>query len=250
MQYFGGKARVGSKIVEYLNGIPHSTYYEPFVGGAWIMSRMATRKARIASDICVPIIALYKALQDGWEPPDYVSEEDYAWAKSDDAPLYFKAFAGFGCSFAGKWFGGYARGGHGADAKTAPRSLDKKFNPRNYAMNAKMSSLSKLGGLSDVSFFVADYNQLPLIAREDWLIYCDPPYAGTTGYAAAGKYDADNFWGRVRQWSTQCAVVVSEYKAPDDFKCVAEFTTRTDIRNKLGLLEPRMERLFRHESQI
>ena len=52
------------------------------------------------------------------------------------------------------------------------------------------------------------------------LIYCDPPYKGTTRYAT-GSFDHDKFWQWCRDMSDSGHIVfVSEYNAPDDFKCI------------------------------
>ena len=67
---------------------------------------------RCASDVNRPLITMYKALQDGWIPPSTVTEEMYAEYKGiQDAEDPLTAFIGIGCSFSGKWFGGYARSG-------------------------------------------------------------------------------------------------------------------------------------------
>ena len=123
MQYFGGKARLAPQIVTYLNSIRGSRHFhEPFVGGANIVSNMIG--CRFAYDLCQPLITMYNALQTGWVPPIKVSETDYNLLNERrDACDPMTAFAGFGCSFAGKYFGGYARDNTG----------------RNYASNAKNS---------------------------------------------------------------------------------------------------------------
>ena len=65
---------------------------------------------------------------------DNISEEEYKLAKTRKDHL--KAFVGFGCSFAGKYFGGYARGSE----------------ERNYCSNAKHSILKKHKTMQDVVF--------------------------------------------------------------------------------------------------
>lgn len=245
MRYFGGKARVGQRIADCINTVrcEGQTYWEPFVGGAWVMCRVKPVGPRLGSDICQPLIALYQELQDGWEPPMSVTEADYQAAKRGEVKPHVQAFIGFGCSFAGKWFGGFARGGHGADAPTAARSLRSKLD-RNYAANARNSLLKKSCGMADVRFSCIDYRQPPFEPK-GWLIYCDPPYAGTTGYSAAPPYNPSEFWEQCSRWAIDGnTVLVSEYKAPEDWTCVLEIPTKTDIRNGSNILEPRVERLF------
>ena len=196
---------------------------------------------KIASDACLPLVTLLKAVQSGWIPPEILSEDDYNWLKAIQDPYDpMTAFAGFGCSFAGKWFGGYARCKRGDNyAKNTGSSLRKQFG-RNYATNARNGLLKNVN--EDVIFLCADYRALN---PENALVYCDPPYAGTTGYSAIGKFDWNEFWDTMRVWSALGnTVLISEYTAPADFTCVMEIQTKTEIRTKTGR-EPRIERLFK-----
>ncbi len=157
----------------------------------------------ICSDACVPLIHLYQAVRNGWIPPVLLSEDEYAAARKlpDTDPL--KAFAGFGCSFGGKWFGGYARGGQQSYAGSASRSL-----------------LKVIPSLPCGDFVCASFlDQKPdARAAAGTLIYCDPPYEGTQGYSATGKFDHDKFWDLCIEWTRLGAEVwVSEYRAPEEF---------------------------------
>lgn len=233
MQYLGGKAKLGRRIAHAINAIrePGQPYWEPFCGSCWVT--MHIRGApRFASDGCPELIAMWQALQAGWEPPTVVSETMYYDAKGGKYPPHVRGFIGFGCSFGGKWFAGYARG-----------------NVRNYALSAQRSILLQARRLSDVSFFCADY-----AAPEPGaglFIYADPPYAGTEGYGgAAFPFDTEEFWQTARTWVDRGHVVlVSEYRAPHDYSCVCEFPTTTEIRTADNGREPRTERLFMHVTQ-
>ena len=231
MQYFGGKARVGKKLMEYLSAQrkPGQAWIEPFCGGLW-MTYLAGGP-RKASDANKALITLYQYTQKGWQPPEEVSEELYQELKAkQDSTDPRTAFVGFGCSFSGKWYGGYARNSKGF----------------NYAASAKRSLLKKMVQCKDVLFIHADYKDALLNAPKDSMVYLDPPYAHTTGYGATGSFDSGQFWGIVRKVSEEHDVYISEYSAPPDFKCVLEVQTKTDIRNKSGIKEPRIERLFKY----
>lgn len=77
MQYLGGKSKIRKELSKFLESVRSSdqTYFEPFVGGGWVLQEMAGK--RIASDGNKALIAMYQALQDGWIPPDFVSEDEY-----------------------------------------------------------------------------------------------------------------------------------------------------------------------------
>jgi len=226
IRYLGGKSRTWKSICAFLESVrkPNQTYLEPFVGGAWVLQGMSGK--RIASDYNQSLITLYQSLQQGWIPPTEVSLELYKEVQAKKDPLDpLTAFVGFGCSFGGKWFGGYAK-----DDLT-----------RKYSQNA-FNSLNKARPLiKGVEFSYKSYLEYTPVG---YLIYCDPPYQNTTGYGAIGSFNTELFWETMRQWSLVNTVVVSEYQAPPDFRCVLEIATKTDMRMKDGTKDQRVERLF------
>ena len=227
MQYFGGKQRISKQIVEVLNEYRkgNQPLVEPFVGGCNIISKMSGE--RYCYDINEYLIEMYKAVQNGWTPPAIITEEEYNYIrnnKDEDKPL--TGFVGIGCSYSGKWFGGYARNKTG----------------RNYCLNAHNSILKQLNEIRDINFSCKDYKELEF---EGCLIYCDPPYKDTTKYPIIGEFNTEEFWNIMREWSKKNTVIISEYKAPDDFECIKEINTKTDIRNRSGKRENRVERLFK-----
>jgi len=231
----GGKGKIGKKIASFLNARiaagNHTTYWEPFVGSCWVMQHIEAEK-RLGSDISEPLISLWAALQNGWIPPEEVDETLYKAAKDGKVYSKMEAFIGYGCSWGGKWFGGYA--------KVTP---GKRYNDDSYAKVAKRSLLKKLPFVEDVEFFIGHYDEGD--PPKGSLVYADPPYAGTTGYSYAPNFDHDYFWEVMRKWSAVAEVYISEYSAPADFRCVLEIPTTTDMRTKdAGGKEPRIERLF------
>lgn len=226
MRYMGGKSRIAKDIAAILN---QYTKDKPFVslfcGSCAIESKVET-DTKILNDAHPYLIALYKALQNGYELPDSISREQYYWIKEHkDADPALTGFVGFGCSFGGKWFGGYAsnRGG------------------TNYAEQSKRSMLHVFDGLSNAEFYNLDYRAVPI--PDNAVIYCDPPYANTKGYST-GKFNSDEFWDYVRGLSSTHKVFVSEEHAPKDFECIWEKKcTRTIDRNKNN--QPsKIERVF------
>ena len=198
---------------------------EPFVGGCNIISKMSGE--RYCYDINEYLIEMYKAVQNGWTPPAIITEEEYDYIRNNkdkDKPL--TGFVGIGCSYSGKWFGGYARNKTG----------------RNYCLNAHNSILKQLNDIRDIKFDCKDYKELEF---DDCLIYCDPPYKDTTKYPIIGEFNTEEFWNVMRNWSKNNTVIISEYEAPNDFECIKEINTKTNIRNRSGKGENRVERLFR-----
>lgn len=81
MQYFGGKTKISKQLVEFLESKrkENQSYFEPFVGGLSVISKMSG--LRIGNDYNKYLIALYKAIQDGYELPESITEEDYKYIK-------------------------------------------------------------------------------------------------------------------------------------------------------------------------
>lgn len=202
MQYMGGKSKIAKSLSDYLiSRLDGRFFVEPFCGGLNVTSKMPG--PRIANDLNPYLFTLYKSIREGWIPPDHLSEEEYQTLKKDkDASNPLTAFAGYGCSFAGKWFGGYARRSGTSFASTAKKSL-----------------LKKMAACEEAVFSCVSYSSLTVDSR--CLVYCDPPYANTTGYGAVTGFNNSLFWDWCRwQASKGVTVLVSEYKAPDDFKSV------------------------------
>ena len=231
MQYLGGKSRIAKDIAAILN---QYTKDKPFVslfcGSCAIESKVET-DTKILNDAHPYLIALYKSLQNGYELPDSISREQYYWVKEhkeNDPAL--TGFVGFGCSFGRKWFGGYVSGKR-ADG----------VQERNYCNEGNRETLRIFCGVSNAEFYNLDYSAVPI--PDNAIVYCDPPYNGTTGYST-GAFDSNAFWDYVRKLSTTHVVFVSEEKAPPDFTCIWEKNfTRTLDRNKSN--QPtKVERLF------
>lgn len=231
MQYLGGKSKIRRQLAAFLEALrkPGQLYVEPFIGGGWVLQEMPN--PRQAGDGNAALVALYQAIQNGWEPPDFVSEEtwrEYRSASVSADPM--QAFARFGCGFGGDWNGGYAR----SEGKTC------------YAATSKRSLLKQKPMLEGVAFHHRLFHEW---APVDSLVYCDPPYAGTTAYGAFDGFDHGLFWETCRRWvRAGNVVVVSEYAAPEDFVCVQEFGSRMGLTTG-GERPIRVERVFMHVSQ-
>jgi DNA adenine methylase len=224
MQYLGGKTRIAKELGPYLAArLEGRVLVEPFCGALNIT--VTQTGPRIAADANPYLFMLYSALRAGWSPPEVLSEEGWCEIRRHmDVSDPLTAFAGFGCSFGGKWFAGYAgRSG------------------RNYAGEAARSLRRKMIACEEVTFALADYRDWSF--GEQHLVYCDPPYAGTTGYGAVGHFDSGAFWARTREWARRGATVfVSEYSAPAGTRCVWEKAVRTDMHG--AGRSGRVERLF------
>ena len=233
MVYLGGKSRIAKKIASIIlaRTTDRDVYLEPFVGGASVFVEMAPHfKRPIASDLHPDLIAMWQAVAKGWEPP-HITEEEYKKlrerANEPSMPDALIGFAGFGCSFSGKWFGGYARDNYVCG------KIQSDYVDRSRRSIAKFSKAIK-----GHKFFCVPFDYWTPAMNENTVVYADPPYEGTTGYACAAKA-----WPVLASWADSGAkVFVSEYKAPAGWNCIAEFPLR--LRTEGGQGEIRTERLF------
>lgn len=232
----GSKRRVAKEILPFvLEGRTNELYVEPFVGGANVIDKVDG--LRWGNDSHPFLVALYQGLQRGWTPPPSISEERYNELKISRGyidPEKFQSFginsalvgfAGFACSYGGKWFGGYCRSAEGK---------------RDYTNEAYRNIMAQAPKLKDVKFTSMNYWEMK-IPENSW-VYCDPPYANTTKYHA--KFDTQKFWDWVREISKHSHVTVSEYEAPDDFECLWEKTVTSSLAKNTGGKHGR-EKLFR-----
>lgn len=154
---------------------------------------------RIGADINGPLIAMWTAMQKGWVPPCEVSENEYYFMR-DNRELYspeLLGFVGHAGAYAGKYFDTFARGGG-----------------RNYLAEGSRDNMKIIKALTDVRFYHASYHDLEI--PENSLVYCDPPYYGTSDYGTC--FDSEKFYNWCREMSSKGhTVFVSEYSAPGDF---------------------------------
>ena len=226
MKYMGSKARISKDIAPIINRLIQEnnidTYIEPFVGGANMIEHIKC-KYRVGSDINEYLIALWNDLQDTWRPPETISKEMYEDIKNnkDKYGKSLVAVAGFCATYNAKWFGGYAGIVH-----------TKVNTIRNYYDEAIRNIIKQTLNLQDVKFQYVDYTYYSNI--KNTLIYCDIPYQGTTQYGSNNSFDYDEFWEWARKLSDDNVVLISEYNAPEDFKCIyeKELTTTLDKNSR------------------
>lgn len=217
MQYLGGKAKLARELVDVMAfDLERATYYvDPFVGAANVACEVLRRHQlpSLLLDVHPDLVMLWQAVAGGWVPPTDLSEKDYV-RLMHEPPSALRGFAGFGCSFGGKWYGGYARSG-----------------ARNYAGNAARSISAKAALLRRATVIArANYREINPEDTSGCLIYCDPPYAGTTGYKGTPLFAHDAFWS----WADECArhaiaVYVSEFTTPPTWPVVWSKTRAVEV---------------------
>ena len=230
MQYMGGKSRISKQIAEILNSdIDKDTQFVSLFCGSCAIESKVQADVKILNDKHPYLIAMWQALQNGWMPPDVVTKEEYYRVKvnMDENPA-LTGFVGFGCSFGGKWWGGYAKDRRGDD----------------YCGQAKRGLLKDLSGVVNATFTCLDYHDVEI--PNGAVVYCDPPYVNTTGYTV-GQFDTNEFWNYMRQLSKRCDVYISEESAPDDFECIWSKEKVRTLEKSDNVGRVKVEKLFKYK---
>lgn len=258
MQYLGGKSKISKEIATLIDNIltnlwglyeipwrkvthfntalecreydirereRERVFVSLFCGSCAIESKV-NADVKILNDKHPYLIAMWRALQDGWIPPEEISKEQYKYIKEHkDEDMALSGFVGFGCSFGGKWFGGLASNKRGD----------------NYCHRANKSVLKDMGGLQNATFLCLDYKDVEI--PQGAIVYADPPYDNTTGYSL-GDFDSNEFWNYARRLSETNIVLVSEEKAPDDFVSIWHKEQKRMIDNVNKNIFTKTENLF------
>lgn len=223
MRYMGGKSRISKELAAVILGhtSKREVYVEPFVGGGAMAEKLAPHFGQtIISDLHADLMLMWNAvINKGWVPPTEVSYEQYQDLRYADDSSALRGFVGFGCSFGGRWFEGYAR-----------------YKDTNFAQSSHNVVTRQAKAMAGATCLNVSFDDLPPVEHAP-VIYCDPPYADTKGYSTKlGAFPHILFWEKARQWAESGAdVYVSEYNAPDGWVPIWE-------KEVVGQLDLRKER--------
>lgn len=238
MKYMGSKARISKHILPImLNAASKSgitTWVEPFVGGANMIDKVPNSFNRIGIDYNAHTIEALIAIRDLVDKlPNQLTEDEYKELKRSE-PEPIKSWLRFVASFGGKFDNGYAR--------------EKGSDETTFIGYGKRNAQKQSPNLQGVKFINGSYDEYSDF--ENCLIYCDPPYEGTTSYKT-GAFDHSNFWDWCRKMSEKNLVFISEYKAPKDFTCIWEGSLKTNFASsRKKATHSAIERLFKYDIKL
>jgi len=233
MKYLGSKNRLAKHILPIMldeavkNGI--STWIEPFVGGGNMIDKVPYNFERIGIDFNPHTIEALIAIRDLVNNlPESLSEIEYKQLKGCE-PEPIKSWLRFVASFGGKLDNGYAR--------------EKGSDETTFIGYGKRNAIKQSPKLQGVKFINGSYDEYSDF--KNCLIYCDPPYEGTTSYKT-GAFDHVKFWNWCRKMSENNSVFISEYNAPDDFEIVWKGEVKTNFASqRTSATHNAVEKLFR-----
>ena len=233
MQYHGGKSYMAKALVTTILSDTNKRdfWIEPFVGGGNVMEHAAPHfQVSIGMDAHPDLILMWNAAKSGIAPP-LMTENLYRELRHAK-PSALRGYAGFGCSFGGKWFGGWAA----------------ERREHNYAAGS-MRVIHRQGLVfrdCNTTFVRCSFGSTT--PPPGSVVYCDPPYVNTTGYSDSLDYDF--FYRTLRKWTAQGSVCyVSGYDIPNavpaDMVWEGKQIVRAGRRKPGEKSKVRNERLYR-----
>ena len=225
MVYLGSKSRIAKYIVPIIQSYINKNtelYLEPFVGGANVIDKI-NHHNKVGSDIHLELIKLLKKVQISVDDlPLTITAEEYKRVKENKEKYdsWYVGLVGFCSTFAAKYYGGFANPAGGRDIPAE--------RIRNLAKQA-----ANLQNIEFVNKSFDSWNSL-----NNCVIYCDPPYRGTTGYKTNKKFNYDEFYDWCRSMAETNTVLISEYSMPEDFECIWQKEHKTYMSaNTLNKIE-------------
>ena len=279
LPYQGSKRRIAAKIVDLFPAAP--VLVDVFAGGcvvthATLLSGKFDKV--IANDLSdAPALFYYCAKYGVPEKPKWVSRAEF-FALKDQDPLvrYCYSFGNNGKSYLyGRDIEPLKRAAHRAvvdgDCSLLPadilgpvrdalsgvlgtherylcykriiRELNKgRFDLERLAHLERLERVDRLRELpciDNLTVFRRDYRDLYL--PDEAVVYCDPPYANTTGYGI--DFDHRAFYAWCRAVGSRHPLFVSEYWMPSDFRCVAEYEVQA-LAGAKTKRQTRVEKIF------
>lgn len=260
--YGGGKAKIGKQIYKAINDIieiyrdngwESNTYFEPFCGMLGVAKyfissepvdersesseseiEVPSFKKYILSDANKDIILLWKKLKNQkWTLPKTCTKERYEELKYSKKHSAERGFYGVSCAYSGIFFAGYR-----------PKSIRQNFFKKSRENIEKTGKLLR-NNSRRIKLLCSSYIKYK---PKGMVIYCDPPYKNNKfNIKHFNDFDSDLFWDTMRKWSKNNLVIVSEYKAPKDFKCVWKKSIKSVFSGKTA---SRVEKLFMYKNKF
>lgn len=127
MRYQGGKSRIAAQIASVISVTGGQCFVSLFCGSCAVESKILGFDWKILNDKHAYLIAMLQGVQKGYNLPELITPEQYQYIRNHkELDPVLAGFVGFGCSFGGKWYGGYARNKAGTNyALQSKRSLLK-----------------------------------------------------------------------------------------------------------------------------
>ena len=237
--YVGGKCKA-TFVVDVLNheNFDNMDFHDVCCGYCHVLRRVRNKRSYAASDANELLMVLLLALQRRDVMPARITKERYDHLRCSGELTLEAAVACFAYSFNGKAWAGYA--------PTYTRRVTGRVDDQAGSRLKYYKALQDSPSFTEAHLRCTCYSML---APKGALVYVDPPYAHSTGYRGTPAFDSEAFWARMREWSKDNVVFVSEYAVPprlaSQWVCIAQAPKRSTLAggHKQTL---KQEKLFVH----
>lgn len=221
--YHGGKQRIGKQIAKAITqwlyenverlGFVYHGYCEPFCGMLGVYRHMLAYLpddiSFRAGDINQSVIEMWNKAKRGWRPDTDrpLTKEKFEQLKFDSQPSADKGFFGHVYTYRGVFFDGF-------------------FNHAISKVRSSADRIEQIGQIlleKQVKITSGNYQQFSDLTG--YIIYCDPPYAGSEqrfydgiGYKNRLKFDQEEFWRWCEKMIATNIIFLSEYNRPSTIR--------------------------------
>lgn len=194
MRYRGGKMRIGGRIARAVVadfGRQPQHVLELCCGSGGMTVQLADLAVSVtAVDAHPGLIALLRMVQRGDPLPRTVTFEEWERATDHSNPLH--AFARFSRGYGGAWDGSWTPD---APPRRVRQSTGREFTLSEADPSASAARMLRKRRRPNVRYVCSDvltYEPAPDVD----LVFADPPYEGTLGYAGIARAEPWAFWRR------------------------------------------------------
>lgn len=180
LKWIGNKQRFAHEIVSYFPK-KFNTYYEPFLGSGAVLGTLIPKNA-VASDVFKPLVEIWQTLKNN--PKLLIEWYSQRWNKVENGNKkeeYEKIKASYNnypngadlLFLSRSCYGGVIRFRQADGFMSTPCGVHQPISPESFSERVyEWRERTK-----NVTFLHKDYKFAMYMAKEDDLIYCDPPYS-------------------------------------------------------------------------
>ena len=248
MRYQGGKRRSAKYIVPFLGRLkaaaPVPDVADLFLGSCGIerAAHDAGVTVTLGAEICPAMIACYRAVAAGWDPPSRLTRDEYRALQKIHGPDSQDPIAAFAlafCAYGGKWGSGHLPD----DTRCGQR--DSAFA----AAKARKDLLEMAPLFRAMRLECMDYRAAAELVPDGGVLYLDPPWRGTLPYKQAPPFDHDAFWEWATIASLRWRVLISESPLGPPTDAGWRLAWSRTVANP-GLATGKVECLWYHEAGL
>ncbi len=182
LKWIGNKQRFAHEIVSYFPA-RHGTYFEPFIGSGAVLATLAPDRA-IGSDVFPPLIEIWKMLKSN--PAELKRWYAVRWLRTQEQTkevVYEQVKAAYNTNPNGadllylcrSCYGGVVRFRKADGYMSTPCGVHDPIDPKSFSK--RVDEWGRRCRHTD--FLQCDYAEAMDSAKENDLVYCDPPYSDT-----------------------------------------------------------------------